>query len=104
MTEMNLQADFGKGSILKEGTSPLTDAMEGMSLMLGPAAICAKEGLLETAMAFIHTILIADRAKPIRRGGFSHHQQVDVVLEFGLPLPKVVILTLHEPVSFRLQK
>ncbi len=96
MTEMNLQADFGKGSFLKKGTSPLTDAMEWKSLMLGPAAVCAKEGLMETAMAFIHSVLVADRAKPIRRGGFSHHQQVDVVLEFGLPLPKVIILTLYE--------
>jgi hypothetical protein len=56
--------------------------MEWMSLMLGPAAICAKEGLMETAMASIHSILVADRAKPIRRGGFSDHQHVHVVLEF----------------------
>ena len=96
MTEMNLQANFGEGSFLKKGTGPLTDAMEWKSLMLGPAAVCAKEGLMETAMAFIHSVLVADRAKPIGRGGFSHHQQVDVVLEFGLPLPKVIILTLYE--------
>jgi len=98
MTEMNLQADFCEGSFLKEGTGPLTDAMEWKSLMLGPAAVCAKKGFMETTVALIHTVLVADRAKPIRRGGFSHHQQVDVVLEFGLPLPKVIILTLYKPV------
>jgi hypothetical protein len=48
--------------------------MEWMSLMLGSAAVCAKQRVVETAMAFINPILLAYRTKPVRRGGFSDHQ------------------------------
>jgi hypothetical protein len=33
--------------------------MEWMPLMLGSATICAKQGLIETGMAFIDAILVA---------------------------------------------
>jgi hypothetical protein len=48
--------------------------MEWMSLMLGSAAVCAKQGFVETAMAFINPILLADRTEALRRRGFSDHQ------------------------------
>jgi len=48
--------------------------MEWMSEMLGSAAVCAKKGLIKTAVTFIYSILLADRAKPVERRGFSDHQ------------------------------
>jgi len=48
--------------------------MEWMSEMLGSAAVCVKNELIKTAVTFIHSILLADRAKLVKRRGFSDHQ------------------------------
>lgn len=42
--------------------------------MLGSAALCAKQGLVETPVAFINPILLANFTKPVQRRGFSDHE------------------------------
>ena len=94
MTEMDFQTDLGQGSVLKESSIPLTDAMERHAAVSSPTAMSAKERLAHAAVTFVDSVFWTDRACSVGRRTLTAKEQVQVVIGLLLPLTQVVILTL----------